>query len=144
MNRIDFIHNFEAGTLPLELWDHRAHIRMALWYLENFNFEKAKRKISEGIRRYNYRNGIHQTLESGYHETWTFFFTHMIQVERLRLLGVNRAEREIVILERLKDYKELSREYYSREVLMTMQARKEWVEPDLKPLPPLAKTTSAR
>jgi hypothetical protein len=127
---------FEDGTLPFEVWKHhRTHLRVSLWYQLTYPLEEAIPRIREGIQRYNMSKGVVQTPEGGYHETLTRFWIHMIAhhlagADRRRPFDDLGAE----LVETLGD-KLLPLRYYSRDLIFSWEARTEWREPDLEPLP---------
>jgi hypothetical protein len=125
---------FEACTLPRSQWTHGAHLSVALWYLRNHSANEAAAAIRSGIKRYNDANGVRTTQTGGYHETMTLFWTCAVSF----YLGQAGGARSILALAngmlRLFRNKNLPLEYYTRERLMSSQARTSWVEPDLKPL----------
>ncbi|MBW4602496.1 MAG: hypothetical protein KME29_23755 [Calothrix sp. FI2-JRJ7] len=126
----NFVKAFDNCTLPRSEWNHAAHLTVALWYLKNYEQDATKR-IREGIQKYNTAIGIQTTRNSGYHETITLFWIQIVQdfisvaEEKLILQLAN----ELVS----KYHPNLPLQYYSRELLMSWQARVNWVEPDLKP-----------
>jgi hypothetical protein len=129
------IREFESGTLPRERWTHCAHLTVACWYLVCYPINEATRRIREGIQKYNNAVGILTTRDSGYHETITLFWICLIK----HYLSTITMERSLVclindLLARYAD-KGIPFEHYSRERLMSWEARIAWVEPDLKPLP---------
>jgi len=128
------VRGFESCELPREEWTHRAHLTVALWYLLHHARVEATGLIREGIKRFNEAKGIVTTKRSGYHETITLFYIHIVS----RHLRESRAGVSIVnlmnnLIERYGE-KSLPLEYYSKERLMSEEARAVWVEPDLKPL----------
>jgi hypothetical protein len=129
------IREFESGTLPRDQWTHCAHLTIACWYLICYPVNEATRRIREGIQKYNDAVGILNTRASGYHETITMFWIFLI---KHHLSTVTR-ERSLVclingLLVRFAE-KDITFEYYSRDRLMSWEARTGWIEPDLKPLP---------
>jgi hypothetical protein len=127
------VREFEACTLPRSQWTHSAHLTVALWYLMNRSAQDATMSIRSGIRRYNQANGVLTTATGGYHETMTLFWTCAVSF----YLGQAGEGRSILALVngllRLLANKNLPLEYYSRERLMSWQARTGWLDPDLKP-----------
>ncbi len=122
-----FIRAFEDVSLPRSEWTHSRHLAMALWYLTRHDRDGATRLIRDGIRRFNARQGN----LTGYHETITLAWVAVIE----RFLGVRDRNLPVSVLagELLgqcgdKDY--LLR-FYSRERLLTEEARQRWVPPDL-------------
>jgi len=129
------IRGFESGALPRSQWDHKAHLTVACWYLVCHREPEATRRIREGIQRYNKAAGIVTTKENGYHETMTMFWISMVKsflrdaTLECSLVGLINA------LTNLYANKHLPFEHYSRDLLMSWEARLNWIEPDLKPLP---------
>lgn len=130
----ELISAFESCTLPRSEWTHRAHLTVGMWYLLQHSKEKATVLIRESIRKYNQACGILTTKESGYHETITLFYVHVIS----KYLEQTNADHSMVdqvnkLVEKYGD-RNYPLEYYSRERLMSQEARQRWVEPDLRPL----------
>jgi hypothetical protein len=125
---------FESCTLPRERWSHHAHLTVGLWYLVRHERGTATNLIRRNIQKYNRAHGIVTTKASGYHETITLFF---IRVVSKYLSEVNTRNSIVVLLNGLIDSygdKNLPLTYYSKERLMSCEARARWLEPDLKPL----------
>lgn len=124
-------HGLVDRTLPKINWTHAAHFATALWLIET----GAGSTVPAVIRAYNESIGVANTDNSGYHET--------ITQASMRAAGTFRNARKHLPLFRvcndlLVSY--LGRSdwlliYWSREVLFSIEARKEWVEPDIRPLP---------
>jgi hypothetical protein len=125
---------FEACTLPRAEWTHHAHLVVALWYLVRHEEAAATRLIRDGIRRYNKASGVEQTKTGGYHETITLFYISVIR----KFLSAANPDCTLVMLANslinVCGDKNLPLEYYSRERLMSWEARTKWLEPDVKAL----------
>src|SRR5678815_1247821 len=65
------LENFDACSIPLEQWNHRAHLTIAWTLLSRFPLEEATDRMRRGVQKYNAHKGIVTTPESGYHETLT-------------------------------------------------------------------------
>ncbi len=129
------VRGFESCSLPHAEWTHRAHLTVACWYLICYPESEATDRIREGINNLNRAQGVVTTRDRGYHETMTRFWIRMIR----HYLSKATLECSAVYLindltVRLEDRK-LPFEYYSRDRLMSWEARLAWIEPDLKPLP---------
>lgn len=127
------IAKFESCTLSRLEWNHQAHLTVALWYLNRYDEQVAINMIRQGIQRYNLAIGIKTTKDGGYHETLTLFWIRMVS----HYLSVNKEksfnlETAIAIYQTYNN-KYLPFQYYSRDLLMSYEARSHWVEPDLKP-----------
>lgn len=129
------VHGFQWCTLPRERWTHAAHLTIALWYHVRLPAPAAEKLIREGIKRFNHARGIVTTPTGGYHETMTLFWIRMVR-HYLDDLGAEKLS-ALTLFNKLIErcgQKELLFEYYSRERLMSPEARAAWVEPDLKTL----------
>jgi hypothetical protein len=95
----------------------------------------AERLIREGIKRFNETAWHRHHANGRLHETMTLFW---ISIVRNYLEEVRREKLAVLplfnkLIERCG--RELPFEYYSRERLMSAEARASWVEPDRKELP---------
>lgn len=131
----ELVHQFEKGTLPKEKWTHEAHFVMALWYCCQQPLPQAIASIKEGIKKYNVSVGGENTDHSGYHETITVFYIRQIITYVLQTCADKQFESKLKGLW-LQEFlaKDFPLTYYSRELLMSKEARKNWLAPDLQPL----------
>jgi hypothetical protein len=125
---------FSDRTLPKAEWTHAAHLRVGLWHVLHHGPEEALRLLRERIRAYNEVVGVPNTDHGGYHETITRFYLRQIahfvdQADRSRPIN----ELADALVAALGD-KGLLFEFYSRQRLDSVEARRRWVEPDLQPL----------
>jgi hypothetical protein len=118
-------------TLPKINWTHAAHFAAALWLIETGRAST----VPEAIRAYNDSVGVPNTDTSGYHETITQASMRAASAFRsarkhlplfrvcndLMVSGLGRADWLLI--------------YWSRGTLFSIEARRGWVEPDLRPLP---------
>jgi hypothetical protein len=90
--------------------------------------------VRDRIRAYNEATGGENTDSAGYHETITRFFVWRIGA----FVAAADCRRPIDDLAdeliRLLGDKNVPLEYYSRERIMSVEARRGWIEPDLQPL----------
>jgi hypothetical protein len=125
---------FLACTLPKSAWTHRAHLRVGLWHLLHHPAAECLQLLRHRIKRYNVACGVANTETQGYHETITRFYVWAIA----RFLGETNPAQPVDALadELIRRYgdKQLPLRYYSRERLLSVEARLGWVEPDLAPL----------
>lgn len=128
----DFIAAFERCTLPYAAWTHEAHLRMAWIYLRQDCLEDVIPRVRNGIQRLNLSHGN----PTGYHETVTLAFLRLV-ADRLR----DSPPRETFagFKERNPDLfasrPGILARYYSSQVLDSVKARRDFVEPDLDALP---------
>lgn len=125
------VRRLEDCTLPRNLWTHRAHLAVALWYLFHLPREDATSRIRGGIQRFNRSLGN----VTGYHETITLAWIEVLSAF-LKEPRTNRPLEELAkeAAERFGTPDFLLR-YFTKERLFSDIARKEWVEPDLASLP---------
>ena len=123
-------------SLQREAWTHGAHFAAALW-LMRYRPELEAAAVMPGlIRAFNDAVGTVNSDSSGYHETITLAslraargvfdsFPADTPVYRIvnALMGTNFANPNWLL------------EYWSRDRLMSVEARRGWLEPDLKALP---------
>jgi hypothetical protein len=131
------IRAFEDCTLPRSQWTHAAHLTIALWYLVRYSPSEATKRIREGIQLYNTAAGIQTTKESGYHETLTLFWIHLVRHYLHTSDSVDSLFRLANELIETYSDRTLPFKYYSRDRLISWEARTYWIEPNLQPLPPL-------
>ena len=120
--------------VPKEDWTHAAHFAAALWLMRKGHDAPA---VMPGlIRAYNESVGGVNSDTSGYHETITqaslraarpFLDANGPQVPLFQIVNALMATQ-------LGNPNWLL-EYWSRDRLMSVDARRAWLEPDLKPLP---------
>jgi hypothetical protein len=128
--------SFENCSLPKPMWTHRAHLAVALCYCERQSYDQALRLMREGIRRYNVATGASNTETSGYHETITRFYICLVDhcLRTGKLIRGDLADRANGLYASY-GARDLPLRHWSRERLMSIEARREWVEPDVLPLP---------
>ena len=129
-----FLTAFEAGTWPFEKWHHREHIRTAYLYLCQHPFDMALGKMRTAIKALNRAHNVPERPDRGYHETLTqgwMLLTHQALCES------GKCENSEAFLGRHPALlsKDALLSYYTKERIMSQQARHGFIEPDLKPLP---------
>jgi hypothetical protein len=125
-----------TASLPRAEWTHAAHFAAALWLLRYRPEMDASRVLPRLIRAYNESVGRVNDDSGGYHETIT-------QASLRALKGVLEVNPPDMPLYRIVNSLMASNfanpnwllEYWSRDRLMSVEARREWRDPDLKPLP---------
>lgn len=130
----ELLAQFESCTLPEEKWHHPEHIRIAYLYLRQHPFPEALNRMRAGLKALNTAQSVPEALDRGYHETLTAAWLRLVHVI---LSEYGPAESADVFLEQhpeLSQRKSL-RLFYSRDRIMSWQAKTEFVEPDLAPLP---------
>lgn len=131
----ELVYQFETCSLPKEKWTHEAHFVMALWYCSHQPLPVAIHSIREGIKRYNTSVGGANTDQSGYHETITVFYTRLIINYLLTDNPTFQFETKLADLFRQPFLaKDFPLQYYSKELLMSKEARQDWIPPNIQSL----------
>ncbi len=129
------ISDFEAAAIDRARWTHAAHLKVGFHYVSRFEIAEATQRIRKGIQRLNAANGVETTPTGGYHETMTLLYVALLAD------FWNRADRTLPIAELAKaaavvfEDRKIPLEFYSRERLFGVEARMNWLPPDLRPLP---------
>lgn len=123
---------FEERTLPKAEWTHAAHLVVGLYFCYKNPLGVAKNLMRDGIYWLNDAHGTPNTETSGYHETLTVFWLRTV-ANYLDKTGraKNLAELANGLVATVNDTK-LPLKFYSRERLFSVEARMNYVEPDLQ------------
>ena len=126
---------FTALTLPKDEWTHAAHLTVGLWHVDRYGAAEALTRLRSGIRRLNESHGNVNTPTSGYHETITAAYVTLLAAYLDACPpGLSLAARVERLLAGPLAARDMLFTFYSRERLMSVDARARWVEPDLSPL----------
>ncbi len=128
------LENFERCAISLDQFNHRAHITVACLYLQAFGLEEATNRMRRGIHAFNAAHKVESTQTSGYHETMTVAWMRILDAV-MRTHGAGQSVEEFLTQHPFLLCRTLLRLYYSRDRIMSWDARRGWVEPDLAPLP---------
>jgi hypothetical protein len=135
MDDAEFVARFEACGIPLEEWTHRAHLRVAWTYLQRLGLDGATERMRAGILRFNASKGIEDGgLDRGYHETLTLAWLRILDC-MMRTHGAEADATAFLEKHTQLHSKALLRLYYSRDRILSWDAKRRFVEPDLAPLP---------
>ncbi len=126
---------FRAGSLPRSAWNHRAHLTAALSFARALPTDEALRRMRDAILRFNDAAGIVSTPDSGFHETLTVFYMHVVGLHVLRHPAPTSLAADANTLMDEWGAKDLPLRHYSASELFSHQARAHWTPPDLMPLP---------
>jgi len=134
MNDEEHLRRFEDHSLPKEQWTHRAHLKVAYLYLNRFSQPEALERLRVGIQAYNAAQGIRDTPTGGYHETMTQVWLQLVYTALRQFGPAESADAFFEALPQLSD-KRTPLLFYSRDRLMSPEAKRSYVTPDLAPLP---------
>jgi len=132
---LEIVEGFRRRDLAQPRWTHQAHLTVGLWHVLNRPGDRVLEELRQGIIAYNEAVGTVNDDAGGYHETITAFYVRAIQRfveesgEALPLLALTNA-----LLASPYATKAFPFQYYSRERLLSVAARRAWLDPDLKPL----------
>ena len=134
MNSLELVRKFENCILPKAEWTHQAHLTVGLYYCMKYP-AKAFDHMKRGIIRYNESVGTINSDDSGYHETITLFWIWVLKAF-LKTTDDKMFGDEIVnkLLNSSYADKNFPLKHYTEERLLSKEARKTWILPDLKKL----------
>jgi hypothetical protein len=134
MDDHDLLAQFEACTLTPEQWSHRAHLKVAYLHLLHYGPNEALPRIRAGIQRLNAAHQVPEAIDRGYHETVTRGWLQLIWVT---LCEHGPGETADAFFDQQSQLcaKRALLFFYSRDRIMSPEAKLGWVEPDLAPLP---------
>ncbi len=127
---------FLARNLPREEWTHEAHLAATTYLLLHHPEIDLDTELPGLVRRYNESVGGVNTDTEGYHDTITRVFLHGIR------LFLSEADRNVP-LDDLVDglllspmgHRDWPFRFYSRDRLLSLDARRAFVAPDMAALP---------
>ena len=126
---------FLDRSLPKPEWTHAAHFAVTLWLIRHRPALDLDEALPGLIRAFNEATGTPNTDSGGYHETIT---RASLAAVRAKLAASGTAPLHEILEGLLASPLGQSGwllEYWSRERLFSVQARRSWLAPDLKPLP---------
>jgi hypothetical protein len=129
MNDQEFLTAFEARTL--DEFHHRDHIKITYLYLRRYPLDEAIAKVRTGLQALAVAwSAPVDDLDKGYHETMTQAWIRLVH---LTLSDWGAAESSDAFCDQQPQLMQKTRLelFYSRERLMTWEAKREFVEPDL-------------
>lgn len=130
------VDGFRAHSLPVGLWTHQAHLAVGLWHVRSLGEAEARTALRAGIRAYNSAVGTPNSDTRGYHETVTFYFVWAAA----RFLAMAPPSEFADAANRFVAHPLGSKSgifrFWSRGRLLSVEARRSWLEPDLAPLAP--------
>jgi hypothetical protein len=131
MRELDgLIREFEACTLPRREWTHQAHLVVALWYVTHHGAAAALEILRRRIRTYNEATSTQNTDTQGYHETLTRLYLKGIAELAARQENEPLPLQVAALLQSPLAERQWPLRFYSRDRLYSVEARRDWVEPD--------------
>ena len=124
-----------ACALPREAWTHEAHLAACLWLLSERPDIDVDAEIAAIIRRFNESVGGVNDDTQGYHDSITRAYVAGVRLFLAQTAETDLAERVNALLLSDMGRRDWPLRFYSRERLFSVEARRQFVEPDLGPLP---------
>ena len=123
-------------TLPREEWTHEAHLAATTYFLLKHPEIDLDIELRRIISRYNDSVGTLNSDSSGYHDTLTRAYLRGIRLF-LEEADAGRPIRMLVndLLMSPMGRRDWPFRFWSKERLMSVAARRGWVEPDLAGMP---------
>jgi hypothetical protein len=126
---------FLDRSLPKPEWTHAAHFAVTLWLMRHRPALDLSTEMAGLIRAFNEASGTPNTDSGGYHET----ITQASLAAARACLAASPARPLHDILDALLDSpmgeSKWLLDYWSRDRLFSVEARRHWLPPDLKPFP---------
>lgn len=126
----DLVSRFHARTLPKSEWTHQAHLAVGTWHVHRLGPDEALLRLRSGIRQLNDAHGTPNTDSSGYHETITRAYVILLADFMTARDGETAAACAQALLASPLARRDALLTFYSKERLMSVAARREWVEAD--------------
>lgn len=130
---LEIIEGFENKTLPKLEWTHEAHLLVGLYHAATYK-QDAMSLMRDKIKAYNEAVGTINSEISGYHETLTHFWLwaveHYCQKDGLVYFDQETID-DLLWTEELAN-RNLWLNYYTKEKMMSVEARMSLCEPDIK------------
>jgi hypothetical protein len=121
----EFLSAFETCDLPLSEFRHADHLRLAWLCLHQASPAEAELRVRNGIRRFAERHGVLGI----YHDTLTRAWVRLLSTHREQSFS------EFLTNHECRLNMDLLHRFWTPELLVSEQARNDWVAPDREPLP---------
>lgn len=127
---VAIVTEFESCKTGKDAFKHQHHLTVAVCYLQELTISEATTKLRRNLLRFL---DHHHVDRQKYNETITVFWLQMVaNVLEKVAQGATLVEKCNSVCSAL-DHSELIFRYYSREKLLSAEAREIFVEPDLHP-----------
>ena len=124
-----FLAAFEVGQIANQGFHHRDHLRLAWIQIRRLGLDRASDAVAGAIRQFAARHGH----ANRYHETMTRFWVRVVGmgITRHPMLSFD----DLVAAEPHLLDKSLPFKHWSHAAMASDSAKRQWVEPDLRPIP---------
>src|SRR6202011_5794795 len=124
-----FLAAFEAGKIANQDFHHRDHLRLAWVQIRRLGLEQASDTVATAIQRF----ATHHGHADRYHETMTRFWVRVVGMGITRHPTLSFAD--LLAAEPHLLDKSLPFRHWSRERMGSDEARRQWIEPDVRLMP---------
>lgn len=128
------VQGFRNRTLPVADWTHQAHLAVGLWHVAHFGETAAKALLRDGIRSYNEAVGTPNNDMRGYHETVTLYYAWAAARYLDMMPPPALVDRVNGFVESPLGSKDGIFTFWSRDLILSVAARRAWIAPDIMPL----------
>ena len=130
----ELVARFLDRSLTHAEWTHQAHLAVGMWHVHRLGAEVALTRLRDRIRLLNDVHGTPNSETRGYHETITRAYVTVLAGFLDSSNGASLPETVTLFLGSPAAAKDYLLRFYSRERLMSVEARAAWVDPDLRDL----------
>ena len=127
MNDQEFLLQFSNCTLPPELFDHKAHLRLAWLQIKQYGIERAVENCCEHISGFASFHGEHQKFNKTITNASVYAVYHFMEDEHTFEEFIEKNP------QLLSDLKALINSHYSYDIFAVENTRKLFIEPDVQP-----------
>ena len=122
-------------SLPKAEWTHAAHCAAGIYLMLRRPDIDVARDLPGIIWRYNEASGTANTDSDGYHETITRFYIALIRAYLAAVPGGSSLETLVAdFMASPLGARDLALQFWSKDRLMSVEARRVWIAPDRAPL----------
>jgi len=121
----EFVHAFEAATLPADQFTHAVHVRVAWWYLRHYTLGEALTRFTAALKHF----AAHHGATGLYHETITVAYVLLIAERLAATRDLSWPDFSAAYPELLARRPSLLDRYYDEATLKSPQARQRFVMP---------------
>ncbi len=128
------VQGFLDCRLAKDAFTHEAHLITGLYMLAK-NEDEALPLLRQNLKKFLKYIGVESTNTSGYHETMTVFWLWVLKKQFAGANGHvpwNQENVNTIIDDANLINRNLWLEYYSKELIMSVEARRKYVRPDIK------------
>lgn len=139
MNDARLLEKFSTQDFTEETWTHEMHVRVAFALHRVFDFDQALNEMRNGIQKLNAKILAEQTgvpQQTGYHETLTVAWMQIIR-STINFHDENEDSASFYAAQPQLQTRSIVRLFYTRDRLLSDEARTQFVSSDLTDLPRL-------